>query len=529
MGWSLARPIASRPTTIATVPGLSAALAAKLDGNSLLDGGTYSGVTAVAGGITITSHPQDLSSSSFGTTLANASVPAGRPGNTEESWQRGVQFAGGKYFLGGTPFGIQDPILAYSDNGLAWTQTTIPFSGSGIYTRVASSGSAYVACDDWGGGVYRSATGATWTLSSGFPSGAFLTGQSDNRAFSGGGKVWVQRRAGTGGAGQTFGRTLYSSTDGNTWSTISLPACTSSGNFDSAKLGALTGVYEANSRLFATFRGSGTGVTSSPSALYTSSNSGDTWSSVGTIDNLQSQTSGVSYGPVVYSQSRWWAAVGPVGVLTSTNGTAWAAQTSPMSYTPTSIAASSNVVLTYGNTSTPLRSWIHGVEYGAAVSIPGMTFGSSGGVARIDGRFVVFSTGTKFAVSTDGSSWQVFTLPYPPNSFPMQPADGGTALVLAALNASTSAIERTVRLTFSAGGAAQFIVAATATGGVPVSYQWQVAAAGSSAWNDINLANASTLTLSPVTTADTGKKYRCIVSASGYQSVTSNPATLTVL
>jgi hypothetical protein len=72
------------------------------------------------------------------------------------------------------------------------------------------------------------------------------------------------------------------------------------------------------------------------------------------------------------------------------------------------------------------------------------------------------------------------------------------------------------------------IVAATATGGVPVAYQWQKSLPGSSAWSDISGANASTLSIVNSQTSDSGTRYRCIVSATGYTSATSNPATLTV-
>jgi hypothetical protein len=41
-------------------------------------------------------------------------------------------------------------------------------------------------------------------------------------------------------------------------------------------------------------------------------------------------------------------------------------------------------------------------------------------------------------------------------------------------------------------------------------------------------ATSATLSLSGLTTADNGKRYRCTLSATGVASVTTNSATLTV-
>lgn len=530
MGWSLARPISGKRPAITSIAGLQAALDGKLGASATIDGGTYAGVTAVAGGITITAHPQDVTASSFGAVLSSAQVPAAPSGRTDEHWQRRVEFAGGKWFLTANPQGVEPVVLAYSDNGLAWTQTTVPFSGSGIYSRIASSGSAYVTAESWGGGVYRSASGSSWASATSFPSGAFVLGESDNLALSGGGSVWVQRRASTGGAGATFGRTLYRSTDGTSWTTISLPPCTSSGTFNSQALGSLTGVYESNGRLFATFQGRGSGLSSFPSALHTSSDGGSTWASVGSISNLAAagQTgTGARYSAVVYSQSLWWCFAGGTHI-TSSNGTSWSASAAPDGFAPRSVAASTNVVLAYGSGANPLRRWIVGQDIGTPVTIPGMTLGSAGGIARIGGRFVAYSTGATIGVSSDGLSWQAVTLPYAPASLPSLPAASEDAIVFAVLNPTTSILERTVRLSLSTGGSASMIVAATATGGVPVAYQWQRSLPGSSAWSDVSLANTATLSISNAQPSDSGTRYRCIVSASGYVSATSNPATLTV-
>jgi hypothetical protein len=49
-----------------------------------------------------------------------------------------------------------------------------------------------------------------------------------------------------------------------------------------------------------------------------------------------------------------------------------------------------------------------------------------------------------------------------------------------------------------------------------------------STWANVSSATSPTLSLSGLTTADNGKRYRCVLSATGASSVNSNSATLTV-
>ena len=80
---------------------------------------------------------------------------------------------------------------------------------------------------------------------------------------------------------------------------------------------------------------------------------------------------------------------------------------------------------------------------------------------------------------------------------------------------------------------ATFIVAATATRGAVLSYQWQIQQEGAGAWTDITGATSASYTTGATATGDgagatDGDKYRVIVSAPGATPVTSNAATLTV-
>lgn len=78
--------------------------------------------------------------------------------------------------------------------------------------------------------------------------------------------------------------------------------------------------------------------------------------------------------------------------------------------------------------------------------------------------------------------------------------------------------------------AATFSVVATATRNAVLTYLWQVSIDGGSTWNTASGATATTASfeIDPTEVAMDGHKYRCVVSATGATSVTSNAATLTV-
>jgi hypothetical protein len=62
-----------------------------------------------------------------------------------------------------------------------------------------------------------------------------------------------------------------------------------------------------------------------------------------------------------------------------------------------------------------------------------------------------------------------------------------------------------------------------------LTYQWQLSTDAGTTWANVSGATSNVLSLSGLTVAaDNGKRYRCIVSATGVASVTSSSATLTV-
>lgn len=82
--------------------------------------------------------------------------------------------------------------------------------------------------------------------------------------------------------------------------------------------------------------------------------------------------------------------------------------------------------------------------------------------------------------------------------------------------------------TTSAGSAATFTVAASASNGAVVSYQWQKSAAGSGVYADISGGTSAALSLTGLTNANAGESYRCVVSAGGALSVNSSAAVLSI-
>jgi hypothetical protein len=79
----------------------------------------------------------------------------------------------------------------------------------------------------------------------------------------------------------------------------------------------------------------------------------------------------------------------------------------------------------------------------------------------------------------------------------------------------------------SATAVASFSVSAFFSGNT-ITYQWQVSTDAGSTWANVSGATTPTLSLSGLTAADNGKRYRCVLSATGASSVTTNSATLTV-
>jgi hypothetical protein len=260
----------------------------------------------------------------------------------------------------------------------------------------------------------------------------------------------------------------------------------------------------------------------------------------------------VNANAVAYGNSRWLAAGSSSS--TSSNGTTWAAAvTAPATilklcygsggFVGTASGTTSSVYRTTDGTSwsthsLPASAAWSGVAFGggvyvavrtgstAAYSSDGQTWTTANmpssrtwnAVVYAAGRFFAFGyNSTAAAFSADGQTWTAITLPA---SGRWLAAAGGSSSVLA-MNQGTGSHAYSV-----AASSAAFTVAAAST--ATLSYQWQLSTDAGSTFANISGATSATLSLTGLTTAESGRRYRCVVSATGTSSVTSNSATLTV-
>lgn len=105
--------------------------------------------------------------------------------------------------------------------------------------------------------------------------------------------------------------------------------------------------------------------------------------------------------------------------------------------------------------------------------------------------------------------------------------DGGDYVgVVASISVTQHPADVSISINQGSTGSASFTVAASASTGVPVDYQWE--RNQGSAWAAIDAATSATLSLTGLAGADDGALYRCVVSAFGLPAVTSNSASLDV-
>ena len=105
--------------------------------------------------------------------------------------------------------------------------------------------------------------------------------------------------------------------------------------------------------------------------------------------------------------------------------------------------------------------------------------------------------------------------------------DGGDYVgVIASISVTQQPADASISINQGSTGSASFTVAASASTGAPVDYQWE--RNQGSTWATINAATSANLSLTGLAGADDGTLYRCIVSAFGLPAVTSNAASLDV-
>ena len=104
--------------------------------------------------------------------------------------------------------------------------------------------------------------------------------------------------------------------------------------------------------------------------------------------------------------------------------------------------------------------------------------------------------------------------------------NSSTSTALLTVNTLPAIQSQSPDLTLCVGSTGTFSVNAIGTG---VSYQWQLSTDGGTTWNNIAAANASSYSLSSVTVASNGYRYRCIVSGTCAPAVNSAAFLLTVI
>jgi hypothetical protein len=140
-------------------------------------------------------------------------------------------------------------------------------------------------------------------------------------------------------------------------------------------------------------------------------------------------------------------------------------------------------------------------------------------------RFVAFDNEStnEYIWSTDGQTWTVAMLPETQgwsgvaatsSAWVVQYQSNGSRV----FNAQTSISSASANLT----------VSASVSGGAAVAYQWQSSTDAGTTWANVSNATTSTLSLTGLTTANSGTRYRAAASATGATTVTSQSATLTV-
>jgi hypothetical protein len=210
----------------------------------------------------------------------------------------------------------------------------------------------------------------------------------------------------------------------------------------------------------------------------------------------------------------------------STNGVSWTSATPPISFGLKDIAYGGGLYVAISTD----RSYVttNGVAWTAG-NLP------TSGYDRIvfeGGRFVATKQAestTDIASSPDGVAWTLGTMPSSKVWRWVSYAGGYYAAIHGQPLAVGSENLNMAIAAVATNGAANFTASAATSGGGAVSYQWQSSTDAGTTWSNISNATSSTLTLTGLTTANSGTRYRAAASAIGATSATSQSATLTVI
>jgi hypothetical protein len=442
-----------------------------------IDGGDYVGVVVVpTPSITITAQPANRSASVNAVNEVASTLPSGTWGAVSRAYD--------KWFVSGHQ-NTQADYVATSDDGVTWTRKTgLPSAGlwsavqyaAGVYATQAGNTVAYSSdLTTWSASTITSSRGSVFAAG-----GKFLRATQTALLFSNDAANWTQAATFSSQSGEmTFGYSdgkwfaydynagIRVSTDGAAWSAIGSTLGRRIENVVTFGGKQYIGPYNAGGITHS----SGTwGFTNFPGAY------------------------GNSYGCQFATDGSVLVAYSYVGkIFSSTNGTTFVERTLPIS-----LVTGKRGHLLHAN--------------GKFVLVMAQEITSGGAYTT--------NPGTIYFTSSNGVDWTQATRAYPSYGSSFVLADGG-------YYASQSGGAFSYLQIGAATAVASFTVSAFFSGNA-ITYQWQVSTDAGSTWANVSGATSPTLSLSGLTTADNGKRYRCVLSATGASSVNSNSATLTV-
>jgi hypothetical protein len=487
---------ANFPTNTTLVSGLSANYSAISHGHNYVTGlNNLTGALTLAAGtnVNITANGSTLTLSSTGGITANDSIDGG-------------DYVG--QLLYSLAFGTQPQSNTAGVSLLSWTAQNAPANLT--LTGVSYQNGTWFALAN--GNIATSTNLSAWTISS-LPSGH----EAHELAYkSSGNYVAVGKGSGTGNS-----PAIVYSTNGSSWQSAdsSAPAY---GDFTSVAVGY--GLYVAVMR----YHGAGTSGENTPNVFYFhTSSDGASWTQ-------RQYSSALGYrGPVTdiafgnglfvstllngYTLSGSTYTTTFTTYMTSSDGMNWSNRTLPASGQYVSVAYGSGVFVLLPESGNTAYTSADGISW-TARSLP--VSGSWSRVRRCGSFFVITSSNasTDVLVSSNGTSWSQGTLPS--SSAMLSSAGDGTTLLVAGIS--------TMARSSLSQGTATFTASAAIASGASVSYQWQRSFDAGTTWTDITGATSSTLSLTGLTTADSGTRYRASASATGAATVYSQSATLTV-
>jgi len=451
---------------------------AGLDANAVIDGGDYTG-EIVGPVVTITSQPSNTTAY-IGYTLANLAS-----GTANLAVGADVVADGSRYLAFG---GTTGSSLVASTNKTAWTS---------LYAMPSEPYARYGECIATAGNTVVISASATDFRT------VFLAG--------GGSQTSPYQR-----------QEIYASTDNASTFAMQFQfgaSWTGSGSRRTLAYGGGKFVIVLNEKA---------GPDSEPYQYFMTSSDGLSWTERRPTLRVVGQNSALLYHSVAYGSGKFVAvarlntSVNPVGACAvSTDSISWSRTDTTFPFA----ASAGPAGVVYGNGKFVSLSGANAVASTDGVNWSSFALPSgvmwNGRIVFVDGVFVAYGSGVDAAVSSDGQVWTYVEMPSGVGYGPAASLSDSLLFVSGGTSIATGAVVP------SGATSATLAVSAAVTTGV-ASYQWQVSTDAGTTWANISSATSSTLSLTGLTTADSGKRYRVTVSATGASSVTSQSATLTV-